>query len=66
LGRTYTWVNRHLTEGRAELRRRWVRELEAAGFGIDQIAPALGLGAETAGRSETGSGSRDHVGRRAA
>jgi RNA polymerase sigma factor (sigma-70 family) len=33
LGRTYTWVNRHLTEGRAELRRRRVRELEAAGFG---------------------------------
>ena len=26
LGKTYTWVNRHLTEGRAELRRRWVRE----------------------------------------
>jgi RNA polymerase sigma factor (sigma-70 family) len=30
LGKTYTWVNRHLTEGRAELRRRRVRELEAA------------------------------------
>jgi RNA polymerase sigma factor (sigma-70 family) len=29
LGRTYTWVNRHLTEGRAELRRR--RELESGG-----------------------------------
>jgi RNA polymerase sigma factor (sigma-70 family) len=31
LGKTYTWVNRHLTEGRAELRRRQVSELEAAG-----------------------------------
>ena len=50
LGRTYTWVNRHLTEGRAELRRRWVREMEAAGFGIDQIAQALGLSAETVRR----------------
>jgi RNA polymerase sigma factor (sigma-70 family) len=26
LGRTYTWVNRHLTEGRAELRRRSARK----------------------------------------
>jgi DNA-directed RNA polymerase specialized sigma24 family protein len=31
LGKTYTWVNRHLTEGRAELRGRCVRELEASG-----------------------------------
>jgi RNA polymerase sigma factor (sigma-70 family) len=55
LGRTYTWVNRHLTEGRAELRHRWVRELEAAGFGVDQIAQALGLSAETVRRrSEIG------------
>jgi hypothetical protein len=44
-----------------------VRELEAAGFGVNQIAQALGLSAETVGRrSETGSGGRDHVGRRAA
>jgi RNA polymerase sigma factor (sigma-70 family) len=67
LGKTYTWVNRHLTEGRAELRRRWVRDLEAAGFDIHQIARALGLSAETVmRRSETGSGSREHVGWRAA
>jgi RNA polymerase sigma factor (sigma-70 family) len=67
LGKTYTWVNRHLTEGRAELRRRWVRDLEAAGFDIHQIAQALGLSAETVRRhSETGSGSGDHVARRAA
>jgi RNA polymerase sigma factor (sigma-70 family) len=67
LGKTYTWVNRHLTEGRAELRRRWVRDLEAGASEIDQIAQALGLSAETPGRHcETGSGSRDHLGRRAA
>lgn len=36
LGKTYTWVNRHLTEGRAELRRRWFRDPEVASIGIDQ------------------------------
>jgi RNA polymerase sigma factor (sigma-70 family) len=65
LGRTYTWVNRHLTEGRAALRRRRVRELEAAGFGVDQIAQALGVSAETVRRrSETGNRHREE--RRAA
>jgi RNA polymerase sigma factor (sigma-70 family) len=41
LGKTYTWVNRHLTEGRAELRRRGVRELEAAGLGADESRPVI-------------------------
>ena len=50
LGKTYTWVNRHLTEGRAELRRRAVREVEAAGFGVDQIAHLLGLSADAVKR----------------
>jgi Sigma-70, region 4 len=40
LGRTYTWVNRHLTEGRAELRRRQARELEAE-RGANQNSPRL-------------------------
>jgi RNA polymerase sigma factor (sigma-70 family) len=39
LGKTYTWVNRHLTEGRAELRRRRAREVEAAERGADQSPP---------------------------
>ena len=42
LGRTYTWVNRHLTEGRAELRRRRARDLEAGGFGNQDVAQPLG------------------------
>jgi RNA polymerase sigma factor (sigma-70 family) len=65
LGRTYTWVNRHLTEGRAELRRRWVSELEEAGFGLDQIARPLGLGTETV-RQRSELDGRLRVGRRAA
>jgi DNA-directed RNA polymerase specialized sigma24 family protein len=36
LGKTYTWVNRHLTEGRAELRRRRARDLGAAERGTDR------------------------------
>jgi RNA polymerase sigma factor (sigma-70 family) len=66
LGRTYTWVNRHLTEGRAELRRRWVRELEAAGFGLDQIAQLLCLRAEQVARLMGEAGERLGVERRAA
>jgi RNA polymerase sigma factor (sigma-70 family) len=53
LGKTYTWVNRHLTEGRAELRRRRVRELEAAGLGLNQAARLLGLSTDDARRSMT-------------
>ena len=44
LGRTYTWVNRHLTEGRAELRRG--RELQAVGVGVVEIEGLLGLRAD--------------------
>jgi RNA polymerase sigma factor (sigma-70 family) len=58
LGKTYTWVNRHLTEGRAELRRRRVRELEAAGFGLDQTARLLGLSTDDARRSMAPSAGR--------
>ena len=41
LGKTYTWVNRHLTEGRAELRHRQACEVEAAERGSPGRAPAL-------------------------
>jgi RNA polymerase sigma factor (sigma-70 family) len=53
LGKTYTWVNRHLTEGRAELRRRRVREREAAGFAVDRIARPLGPRTHDARRPRT-------------
>lgn len=66
LGKTYTWVNRHLTEGRAELRRRRVRELEAAGLGVDQIAELLGLSADTVWHSMRVTGEPLGAGRRAA
>jgi DNA-directed RNA polymerase specialized sigma24 family protein len=53
LGKTYTWVNRHLTEGRAELRRRLVPEPDAAGRAAAQIAQLLGLSTGDARRSSS-------------
>jgi RNA polymerase sigma factor (sigma-70 family) len=61
LGKTYTWVNRHLTEGRAELRRRWVRDLETAGHGVDRIAALLGVRADEAKRLKGETGERVRV-----
>lgn len=66
LGKTFTWVSRPLTDGRAKLRRRRVSAPEAAGPAVDRTAQLLGLTTDDTRRSMARSaGPRPPIGKAA-